>query len=117
MDMEKNRRKHERVNLIYYLAVFDRNTDELIGYLADISVEGAMLLCEKPLEIDNVYQFKIEIFSSSSTNKQIEFDAKCLWKKTNEYIDFYNFGFKFEKIDSKNIDEIQSLIDTYRLED
>jgi len=115
--MTNNRRKHERVNLIYYLAVFDRNTDNLIGYLADISIEGAMLLCEKPLEIDNIYQFKIEIFSASSSSKQIEFDAKCVWRKTNEYLDFYNFGFNFVKIDSKNIDKIQSLIDTYRLEE
>ena len=116
-DMSKERRKQERVNLIYYLAVFDRNTDDLMGYLADISLEGAMLLCEEPLEIDNVYQFKIEIISASSSNKQVEFDAKCVWKKQNEYIDFYNFGFKFVKIDPKNIDEIQSLIDTYRLDE
>ena len=115
VDMSEDRRKQERVSLIYYLAVFDRNTDDLMGYLADISLEGAMLLCEKSLEIDSDYQFKIEVFSASSINKQIEFDAKCVWRKKNEYIDFFNFCLKFIKIESKNIDEIQSLIDTYRL--
>ncbi|GAJ03988.1 unnamed protein product, partial [marine sediment metagenome] len=46
----EDRRKYNRTDLIYYLTVFDRNTDNLIGYMGNISSGGTMILSGKPLE-------------------------------------------------------------------
>ncbi|MFC1490055.1 PilZ domain-containing protein [Candidatus Latescibacterota bacterium] len=109
----ENKRKEKRVDLVYNLAAHDRKSGDVIGFLADITPSGVMLLCEKPLELKKEYNFKIEINSISSANKQIQFDAECCWRKTNDFIDFYNCGFKFTKIDTKYIGEIDFIIDQY----
>ncbi len=49
----KDKRKEKRVGLVYNLAVFDRISGEVYGYLADITPSGFMLLCEKQLELKN----------------------------------------------------------------
>ena len=114
-EKEKDQRKEKRVDLVYNLAAYDRNSGEIIGFLADITPAGFMLLCEKPLELKKEYYFRIEVASSSSSGKQIEFDADCCWRKINEFIDFYNCGFKFTNIDTEYIGEIDLIIETYCL--
>ncbi|MFC1551976.1 PilZ domain-containing protein [Candidatus Latescibacterota bacterium] len=113
----KDKRKEKRVDLVYNLAAYDRNSGEVIGYLADITPSGVMLLCEKPLELNKEYYFKIEINSPSSDSKQIQFDAECCWRKTNDSIDFYNCGFKFTRIDTEYIGEIDFIIEQYCIEE
>ncbi len=50
------RRELERMPTIYYLGVFDRKKNDLIGYLADITAKGAMIMCERPLKPGTSYQ-------------------------------------------------------------
>ena len=113
----KNKRKEKRVDLVYNLVAYDRNSEKIIGFLADITPSGIMLLCEEPLELKKEYYFRIELTSSSSSGKQIEFDAECCWRKTNDFIEYYNCGFKFTKIDTEYVGEIDLIIETYCLEE
>lgn len=112
----KERRRYKRTNLIYYLAVFDRNTDNLIGYLANISSGGVMILSEEPLEINTVYKLKIELLSVLHKSKQIELDAKCVRREPDSNMDFYNYGFEFLKIDLGDIAKLRKLADKFKIE-
>lgn len=112
----KNRRRYKRANLIYYLAVFDRNTDNLIGYVGNVSSGGAMILSEEPLEINTVYQLKIELLSVLHKSKKIELDAKCVRSEPDSNLDFYNCGFEFLKIDLEDIEKLRKLADKFKIE-
>ena len=103
------RRKRKRSNLIYCLAVFDRNTDRLIGYLADITRESAMVICEEPHDTDKVYQLKFESSASKDDCKQIDVDAMCIRCMKNDIPGFYNCGFKFLKINPESIEDINEM--------
>jgi hypothetical protein len=46
----QEKRKLKRRHLIYYLRVFEKNTDTLLGYLVDITPEGIMIMSESPVE-------------------------------------------------------------------
>jgi hypothetical protein len=113
----KEKRKEKRVGLLYNLAAYDRVSGKIFGYLADITPSGFMLLCEKPLDLKKEYYLKIEINTPSSESRQIQFDAECCWNKSNDFIDFYNCGFKFTKIDTEYIGEIDFIIEQFCLED
>ena len=45
----EEKRKHKRVNLIYYLEIFDNTTDKHLGYLVDITPEGLMMISEEQM--------------------------------------------------------------------
>ena len=107
------RRELERMPTIYYLGVLERKTNDLIGYLADITAKGAMIMCEKPLSTGTTYQLRIEPCSLSSSTRAIEFDARCIWNGPDMNVEFYNCGFEFIKIDPKDIQEIKVLVNKF----
>ena len=111
------KRKHKRIDIIYYLSVFDRNTDDLIGYIQDITSEGLRLITEKQLKKDAMYQLTIELSSILHENKKIDIDATCIRCVPGDSESFYECGFKFEKIKPEYIDEITLMIQTFRLDD
>jgi len=43
-------RHQKRRHLIYYLEVFDRETKQQVGHLADLTLEGLLLLTQKKLD-------------------------------------------------------------------
>ncbi len=48
----KDKRKFDRKQLYYYLKVYNDPTNELLGYLGNISSEGLMLFSEKSIDVD-----------------------------------------------------------------
>ncbi len=112
----EDRRKYKRTDLIYYLTVFDRNTDNLIGYMGDISSGGTMILSEKPLEINTTYQLKIELSSILYKSEQIELDARCVRIKHDSNLNFYNCGLEFLKIERENIEKLREMADKFKIE-
>ena len=108
------RRELPRVPLLYYLAVFERNTDELVGYLADITPVGALILSDNKLEPEKVYPLKLEYFSVIDGTKTFDLDGRCVRSSFDETLAFYKNGFQFTEISSEHMHEISSLIDTYR---
>ncbi len=108
------RRELPRIPLLYYLAVFDRETDELIGYLADITPVGALILSDNELEPEKAYPLKLEYFSVIDGTKTFDMDGRCLRSTFDDSISFFRNGFQFIEISSDHMHEISSLIDTYR---
>ena len=103
------RRSCKRVHLIYYLGVFDKKTDKLLGYLADITPENAMIISEKPIEPDKDYQLEIETISESYKGKRISVDARSIRCGSDENMEYYDCGFKFLKINPEDFDEINNI--------
>ena len=103
------RRSCKRVHLIYYLGVFDKTTDELIGYLGDITSENAMVISEKPVEPDKDYQLEIETVSASYKGKRISVDARSIRCDSDKNLECFNCGFKFLRINPEDIDEIKEM--------
>ena len=103
-------RRHKRNYLIYYLRVFDRNTDELLGHLVDITTEGLMLVSEKPIEANKVFQLKMDLPEEIRGSKQIPFDAESKWCKNDINPDFYDTGFLLINVSPGDLVIIEQLI-------
>lgn len=107
------RRKVERRHLIYYLRVFDRSTNEIIGHLVDITTEGLMLISEEPIEVGKEYYFRMVLPTEIDSSTQISFNGYSIWCKKDVNPDFYASGFEFELISSRDIDIIKQLVDQF----
>ena len=91
------KRQLKRRHLIYYLRVFDRTTDQLIGYLVDITTGGLKLMSEEPLDINKTLQLRMELPVETShkfINKPVTFDAVSLRSDVDVNPQFYITGFK-----------------------
>jgi hypothetical protein len=109
----KQKKRVKRIHLIYYLLVFDRKTDELVGHLVDITTEGMKLISKGPLRPDTLYHFRMLLPDDLGGSKHMQFDARSVWCKDNLYSDFNGTGFRFEKISDEDIAIIGSLIDKF----
>ena len=103
------KRSKKRIQLMYFLGVFERNSGRLLGHLADITPESAMVISEDGIEPDKDYHLKIETVSESYAGKYIEVDARCIRCYSDKNTDFYDCGFVFQKIKTEDIDEIKEM--------
>ncbi len=104
------KRKLKRRHLIYYLSVYDRNTEELVGQLVDITTEGIMLTSEKPMEPGVDLALKMNLPEEINGNNHITFDAKSLWCKKDVNPNFFAIGLEFIDISRREIRIIENLI-------
>ncbi|MBN2712075.1 MAG: PilZ domain-containing protein [Planctomycetes bacterium] len=71
--------RETRRHLVYYLEVYDSDTDTLLGHLADITVSGIKIIGEEPLNSDTVYNLRIVWKQSERIEEDIDIEAECLW--------------------------------------
>lgn len=113
--MNDERRKLERVQLYYYLKVFDRNTDKVVGRLVDITPEGIMLICDTDLEPGAAYRFYMALPEGFDYKRQVEFDAVCRWSKPDVNRKYYDAGFNLTRITHRDKTLILDLMEDYRM--
>lgn len=105
------KRKLKRRHLIYYLRVFDRNTDALIGHLVDITPDGILLISEHSIEINQIFQLKMVLPAEILGKEEIHFDAKSVRCQKDINPDFFNIGFQLQKVAQNHFLVIEQLID------
>lgn len=111
--MIDHERRLKRMHLIYYLRTFNKADGSLIGHLADITVEGVMLVGETPMQPDIEYALTMSLPEEIIGRKQVDFKARCLWSQRDRNPDFYISGCQISEISEDDVDAIRILIDDY----
>lgn len=91
----KDRRASERHNLIMYLRVHDRITDELVGHVVDVSAGGMMLVSDVPFEPLKTHHLRVMLPYTEQTDRTLDVDAECRWCGPDANDDYFDAGFKF----------------------
>ena len=89
----EDKRALERKQLVYYLKVFDRSTEEVIGKLKDVTPEGIMLTSEAPLDLNKRYQLRMLLPPEFQETDYLVFDARSLWCRESDVHALYDTGF------------------------
>jgi len=106
----QNTRRLQRKHLIYYLRIIDRDTDQLIGFLVDITTAGLMVMSEAPLEVGRVFRCKMLVQSELSDREQLCFEATSIWCRKAADADFYDTGMQLLSMAPENFASIQQII-------
>jgi hypothetical protein len=109
-------RREEREIINRYLRVFDRNTNQFVGYLVDITPHGAMLQSRNYVEPDKRMLLRVELPEELDPSRELVVEAASVWDKKEENALFHHTGFKFEDVSSVAQSKIRRMIEMYRLE-
>lgn len=111
----KDARRRPRDVVDKFLPVHQRETDELIGYLTDVTVDGGMLETTDPLGEGNFFPLRIELSDEISGSNHIDVDARCVWTRKDRNAVFHHSGFEFQDITPDARSRIAELAERYRL--
>ncbi|GAB1470433.1 PilZ domain-containing protein [Chloroflexota bacterium] len=115
--MDKNlneRRKQERKNLVAYTQVFDLYGGNLLGYLGDLTISGAMIISEKPMKPDIHITLAIELPElTESKAVRMSLSARVAWCHQDLSPQYFNIGFEFNDVADEQKKLIESIIKNY----
>ncbi len=100
-------RRAERRHIIYYLRVFAQDSGELVGYLADLTTEGFMVISDRKVAAGRTFRLRMDLPKEMKGTRQVLFKAKVMWCKPDANPDFYNTGYRIlnlSRTDARTID-------------
>lgn len=87
-----DRRKQNRRNLNFSLAVTDQESSDRIGIVADISKDGILLLSKNDYEIGTILSLRIELPEDLVNQQYIEIFVRVIWLDHLPEHDHYEIG-------------------------
>lgn len=112
--MSAERRKLERKYLVIYSRVFDRRSGQVIGYLGDLTPEGAMVIGEHRIEPETTLNLRFDLPDMLDLKKDhLDLKARAVWCKPDVDPAFVNVGFQFLELTAEDLKIVDLLIDLY----
>ena len=102
----KERRSSERKRPANYIAVVNRETNEPIGCLVDLTIDGMRIMNNKPIEEGILLKLRITINDS----EYVFLDARSRWCKKCEGAEIYEIGLQTQDMTRENLEKINRLM-------
>jgi hypothetical protein len=109
------RRVEPRKIVTYFSRVIDRTNGQLLGYLANITTGGFMLIGNVPLKTDSVFQLRIDLPDIYGENEQLDCDAKAVWRRPDDDPELFRVGLRLQEINPKILLILERLVSDYSL--
>ena len=112
------RRTHREV-MDHYLRVFRTDADELVGYLADVSVYGLMLQSQQPLTLpdgQDTITLRLELDRRTGEAEEIVVEARPVWSRKEGSSVFHHTGLEFVGLPEDDRQRVEALMEEYRLQ-
>jgi len=108
------RRKLERRSISYYMRIIDIGANQLIGHLADITLQGLKMDSQKPLPVKKEYRLRINTTADVADIDFIEFVACTRWCQLDPLqTGLFEIGFEILKIDPHDAEIVQRIVEKY----
>ena len=108
------RRSKDRKDFSYYMRLTDVDSGELVGHLVDISINGFKLDSQKPLPVDKVFRFHMDLTSEVASKPFMVFKARSKWCQTDPFDPFvYNVGFELVDIAPSDSAIFKRIVEQY----
>ena len=106
--------RQERKEFSYYMQLFNDETQELVGHLADISSGGFKLDSLQPIAPEVDFRFRLNLTSEVADKPFMVFVARSKWCKVDPFDPFcYNVGFQLLNISPKDIEIFNRMVEKY----
>ncbi len=105
-----DQRNQERRRTSDYFIVYDQETNELIGRVIDLTIDGAKMISEMPVPAPRVVQCKLVMPRMIGRYRNLYIQAECKWCKKNHRLGWHEAGYEFVDISEENYNIITELI-------
>ena len=109
----EDRRAEKRRSLTYYLTIYDRTTDRVLGKLVDISTKGIMVTSDHPLPVGRVFQMRMVLPPEFTDRKYLVFDGRSIWCREDLVNGQCGTGFRLIDATARERDLIRRLIEEF----
>lgn len=109
------RRKEQRKYMTFFGRVFDRQSADLLGNIADITTDGTMVISSRPLDIGKVYQLRLDLPEYDFATDHLDLDALSVWCQPDIDPTFYNTGFQLLHATEEERLLIEKIIKLYQI--
>lgn len=110
------RRGSERRALPKGMTVLNAETNETLGTLTNLSIDGAMLVTENSVKQNSNFRGRIQLPQPLMERDEILFDLTCMWCRKNTQKGYWESGYELQVTDAYK-DLISCLILLLKLED
>ncbi|MEP0827012.1 MAG: PilZ domain-containing protein [bacterium] len=93
-----------------YFEVVNVKTNESIGHLIDLTLEGMKTLGPTAVNRDETYHFRINLPKEVKGVQKITVEAQCVWSEKDINPEFYSAGYKIIYISPPFSEIIETLI-------
>lgn len=123
--MAQEKRKHKRKNSIaicslsftsYFIELINVETNQVIGHLVDISIDGMQIVCDEPIMLHRDYHLKLVLPDSKEGKQEIIFDGCSIWCNPGLEYNNYFVGFQFMNFSNEKMALINHSSQAYLFE-
>ncbi len=108
-------RRDERKRLMAFTPVYDARTKTVLGYLGDLSLQGAMVIGETSMEVNTQIMLEIDFPSTLEfPARRVRIPARVAWSRREEQTQYFNTGVEFQRIDDLYKPYVQAILETYQ---
>lgn len=108
------KRNLKRRAFSYYMQAVDDNTEQPVGYLADISSRGFRLDCRQQIPINQNYSLRFELTDEVAEKSFMVLVARSKWCRLDEVDPFvYNVGFQLISVDPEDAAIFRRIVAKY----
>jgi len=112
-DMQE-RRKQPRKELMSYSQVFNLYNGQLVGYLGDINLLGAMVIGDEPLEVNTPLTISIQLPELAHIKAtRLAMPVRVAYCKKDLSPEYFNIGLEFKLITDNQRKIIEAVIENY----
>ena len=112
-NISDDRRRQDRKLLTFFSRIVDRKTGRLVGYLADLTTGGALLIGERPVETNTMLHLRMDLPEDFDSGEHLEFNAIAMWCSPDDDPDFYKIGLRLSDIPWGELAIIERVINNY----
>jgi PilZ domain len=112
-DMQE-RRKQPRKDLMSYSQVYNLYNGQLIGYLGDINLLGAMVIGDEPLDVNTPLTISIQLPELPDIKAtRLAMPVRVAYCKKDLSPEYFNIGLEFKLITDNQRKIIEAVIENY----
>jgi len=112
-DMQE-RRKQPRKELMSYSQVFNLYNGQLVGYLGDINLLGAMVIGDEPLDVNTPLTISIQLPELPGIKAtRLAMPVRVAYCKKDLSPEYFNIGLEFKLITDNQRKIIEAVIENY----
>ncbi len=115
MSQYRDRRKEPRKKVMAFTPVYELDKGKLLGYLRDLTLQGALVIGEKKLDVNTQITLAIELPGDlpSITEIRLAIPARVARCIDDESPNSYKIGFEFNDIKPEHTHIIEALLERY----
>lgn len=107
-------RKEDRKKIMAFTPVYDLDR-KLLGYMGDLTLRGALVIGEKPLEINKQTTLIIDFPETAEfPARRVKIPARVAWSKREPGVQYYDSGVEFQDISRENRMILESILERYQ---